>query len=156
MNISDVMVRRPVSCSSEMMLDKVAFQMWNNDCGCVPVINEGSEPIGVLTDRDIAMCSAFRGKALNEIKVIDMLEHSPLVICKESDGIPVAIKLMDENRVRRLPVVDEENKLVGMVTFGDILACANVSSYDISRKAVDKMVRSVSGHHGEIRITSGT
>ena len=94
--------------------------MWNSDCGLIPVISaNGDGPvIGVVTDRDIATAYT-QGKELCGIRVTEAMAHN-IVACRADDGVSQAEALMRDNRVRRLPVLDRSEHLVGIVSLNDI------------------------------------
>lgn len=122
MKISEIMHSKVKSCSPESYLDAVALEMWNNDCGAIPIVDQQQKPIGIVTDRDIAMGSAIQHKPLWDIKSIDVAQNRTLHICKIDDDISDALESMKVNQIRRLPVVDKQGKLVGMLSMGDVIS----------------------------------
>src|SRR5262249_23135759 len=101
--------------------DEAALLMWDCDCGAVPVIAGDSvgQPVGVITDRDICMCALFQGKPLRDLRV-DQAMSRGILTCRSEDSIAQAEQAMREARIRRLPVVDSEGSLVGMLSLADI------------------------------------
>jgi CBS-domain-containing membrane protein len=96
--------------------------MWEHDCGVVPVTAEGdgsTRVVGMLTDRDICMAAYTQGRALTEIPVASAMSRQ-LYSCRASDALAVALKVMETNRVHRLPVVDQDEHLVGVLSLADI------------------------------------
>jgi CBS domain-containing protein len=95
--------------------------MWDHDCGCLPVADgDGvTRVVGVITDRDICMCALFQSKPLQELRVSDAMAKQ-VQTCRPSDSLADAEKTMREARIRRLPVVDEEGALVGMISLADL------------------------------------
>jgi CBS domain-containing protein len=108
-------------CTSEDSLDRAAQLMWNSDCGCLPVCGAdgANRVIGVVTDRDICMSALFEGKALRELRVANAMAQV-LKACRPSDSLTDAEKFMSEARIRRLPVVDDQGSLVGIITLADL------------------------------------
>jgi CBS domain-containing protein len=88
--------------------------MWESDCGCIPVIsaNGDSGLVGVVSDRDIAMAAYTQGKKLRAIPIATAMAHK-VIACHASDGISQAEAMMRDNQVRRLPVLDQNEHLVG-------------------------------------------
>ncbi len=86
--------------------------MWEFDCGCIPVIkaNGDGHVIGVITDRDIAMAAYTQGQQLWAVPITSAMAHE-VIACHTSDGISQAEALMRDNRVRRLPVLDQHERL---------------------------------------------
>ena len=120
MKIKEIMHTGVKSCSPESALDAVALEMWNNDCGVVPIIDDEGKPVGIVTDRDIAIGGAIQHKPLWEIKSKDITRNRQLFMCKTDDDISAALELMKQNQVRRLPVVDEHGRLAGILSLCDV------------------------------------
>ena len=111
---------RVMVCAEEDTLNRAAQLMWEFDCGCIPVItvNGNGRLIGVVTDRDIAMSAYTQGKPLSAIPVSTAMAHE-VIACHAGDSIEQAEKLMRDNRVRRLPVLDEEGHVIGILSLND-------------------------------------
>lgn len=129
MSVQDLMSRSVQSCSPDDTLDRAAQLMWENDCGSIPVcLSEGmTRTIGVITDRDICMCAHIQGRALHDIKVSEAIKDQKLKVCKVGDSIREAETAMRQARIRRLPVVDNQGALVGMLSLADLARAANRS-----------------------------
>lgn len=119
MNTQDVMTRSAKCCGPEDSLDVAARLMWENDCGSTPVMDENGSVVAMLTDRDICMAAYTQGRALGDIRVKSAMSVSVHCVGPD-DTIARASRLMQENQVRRLPVVDSEGHLVGIVSLTDI------------------------------------
>ncbi len=124
MNVSDVMTRDVRSCTPQTDLETVAMEMWNGDCGSVPVINEKGMPIGMITDRDIAMAGALQHKALSDICAGEVINGHDVYCCSAQETMDAALQAIASGHVRRLPVVDENGCLQGILSVDDIVACA--------------------------------
>lgn len=116
------MTRSPGSCSPGDTLAAAAETMRRFDCGMVPVVEE-DKVVGTVTDRDIVLAAQRRGAALSAIPVSDAASEDPAV-CSPSDKLEKAISKMKKRRVRRLPVVDRDRALVGVISIADIAAAA--------------------------------
>ena len=119
MKVQELMSTDIATCSPNDMLNHAAQIMWEHDCGAVPVVDAESHVVGMLTDRDICMAAYTTGKPLWEISVSSACAHAVLS-CKLNDSIKTAENVMRNAQVRRLPVVDEEGKLYGMLSLGDL------------------------------------
>lgn len=119
MTVKDVMVETVKCCAAGDTLNRAAQLMWENDCGCVPVVDGDSRVIGMLTDRDICMAAYTQGATLNGIQVSSVMSRE-VFTCRSRDTLLVAQRAMREHRVRRLPVTDREGKLVGILSLNDI------------------------------------
>jgi CBS domain-containing protein len=125
MTIEALMTRDVRYCRPDHTLDYAAAQMWDRDCGCVPVCVDDGEPrvIGMLTDRDICMAALFQGRPLHELKVADAMSRE-IRVSKLHDRPEDVELLMREVKVRRVPVTDEAGGLVGIVSLADFARAA--------------------------------
>jgi CBS domain-containing protein len=126
MKVQEIMSRPVVTCRTDDTLETAAWLMWTHDCGAVPVLDEQGKVAGIITDRDVCMGAALRGKALRAIAVADTMSRT-LVACHPDDRLDAAETLMSDHQIRRVPVVDDEGKPVGMLALNDIARHAAVS-----------------------------
>ena len=117
MKVSEVMTRSVVTVSPEQTAREAASFMLSNDAGSIPV-TDGERLVGIITDRDIAVRGVANGRG-PDTSVRELMSGS--VICAQlgDDVDDVATKMSDE-QVRRLPVVDENHRLCGIVSLGDL------------------------------------
>ena len=116
----EIMTRDPACCTPSDTLQSAARLMSDQDCGCLPVV-EGSgrmKVVGVLTDRDIAVRGVARGK-LPSSKVNDVMSPAP-ACCSPDDDINEVERIMVERQVRRVPVVDGDGRIAGMIAQADL------------------------------------
>src|SRR5579872_7359488 len=106
MNVFEVMTRRVFSCRPDDTLAGAAGAMWNHDIGCLPVVSENGELVGVITDRDICMAAYTREARLDEVDVASVMSRGPHT-CKPDQSVAEAEEIMRLDRIRRTPVVDE-------------------------------------------------
>lgn len=123
LRVEDVMTHNPECCSPEDDLATVANVMWDLDVGCVPIIGDGHRVAGMITDRDIAMAAMLNGKPLHELRVENVMAKQ-IVTAKLGDRLRTVQELMRKSKVRRLPVVDGEKKVVGVVSLHDLVRAA--------------------------------
>ena len=94
--------------------------MSENDCGVLPVVDEKNQVIGVLTDRDVCLALTAKNRLASEVVVEEAM--SPRVFaCGPDDEIQAALETMEYRLVRRLPVLDDSRKLVGILSIDDIV-----------------------------------
>jgi CBS domain-containing protein len=99
----------------------VAKLMWDGDCGAVPVVTHEREVIGMITDRDICIAAATRSKSPAEIRAGEVIgDKRGVHAVKPDDDVRVALRTMRKHRVRRLPVVDQQQRLTGIVSINDL------------------------------------
>jgi CBS domain-containing protein len=100
--------------------------MWKGNCGFLPVLDENGTVCGVLTDRDICIALCTRNVRASELRV-EAVENEQVFVCHADDDIHVALQVMREGHVRRLPVLDEKGKLAGVISVDDIVTHAEPS-----------------------------
>jgi len=98
----------------------VARLMWDNDCGVLPVVAQGGVVVGLITDRDICMAAAIKHRHLENI-VVEEVSSGKVISCQPQDDVRNALKAMQENKIRRLPVVAGDGSLAGIISINDIV-----------------------------------
>ena len=155
MNVRDIMTHEVKACGLDSDLEAVAMDMWNHDCGSIPVVDGVGKPIGIITDRDIAMAGALKGLPLAEISIRDVIEGHQLHCCRGEDSIQSALKTKWAEHVRRLPVINGDGRLEGILSVDDIVACAErgkrgqgapALSYDDAMNALKAVCRHHAAH----------
>lgn len=124
MYVHELMTRDVCSCSPDDFLEAAALLMWQNNCGSLPVLGVDRTPIGMITDRDIAMAAALNHKPLWEISVKEVLNGRMTHTCHAGDDIRSAMRTMWAQHVRRLPVLDEQGHLAGILSADDVASHA--------------------------------
>jgi CBS domain-containing protein len=121
MQVKEVMTADPACCTSENGLQEVAQMMVDNDCGEIPVVEnkETKLPIGVITDRDIVCRTVARGLNPLDLTVADCMTK-PCVTVTPDMSVEECSSIMEENKVRRVPVVDADGSCCGIVALADI------------------------------------
>ena len=121
MKVKEIMTPEVYVCHTSDSLHEVAMMMWNQNCGSIVVINDKEKPIGMITDRDIAMSCALNHKAPWELQSETVLGEQSLAFAVEDDTVEQALLLMKERKIRRLPVVDSSFHLTGILSVDDII-----------------------------------
>jgi CBS domain-containing protein len=119
MQIAEVMTPGPIMCAPETTVAEAAHLMWEGDCGVLPVVN-GRTLKGVVTDRDLFIALATRDAKASQLTVGAVAQKNP-VTCSPRDDVHQAMGKMKSHRVRRLPVVDADGTLVGIVSMNDLV-----------------------------------
>lgn len=119
MKVKDLMATEVKCCAGYDTLNSAAQLMWEHDIGCVPVIDNDRRVIGMLTDRDICMAAYTQGVALSGAPVTSAMSKQ-VFACAPDDEVAVAEKLMREQQVRRLPVLDGQGRLARIISLNDI------------------------------------
>ncbi len=122
MNIGELCIRNTFIIRKDENIIEAAKLMRVFNVGDLIVVNEakeGNTPVGILTDRDIVVRGLAEQRDPSTTQVKEIIS-SQVVSCSQEDSVEAAVKLMEEKKVRRLIVLDEENKPVGIISLGDI------------------------------------
>lgn len=120
MKVRDVMTKIATFCGPESTLEEASFLMRKNNCGFLPVVGDGGNVIGVLTDRDMCIALGTRNRKPSDVRVWDVMPRK-LFTCLEGDDVHCALKTLRGARIRRLPVIDRDGALVGVLSIDDIV-----------------------------------
>lgn len=132
------------ACAPDDSLTEAAQLMWNGDCGAIPVV-ANTKVIGMITDRDVCMATFTQGKAPSELRV-DVAMSKVLFSCAPDDSIADVLATMATHRVRRLPVVSPDGKLVGIISFADVLRWARSLGNPSLDAALTDTLNAISTH----------
>jgi len=119
MKISRVMTKNLITVSIDSTVEEVVEKMVDFDVECVPVVDAEGVLLGLVTFRDIVMKVVYPSARIRESKVEKIMSKS-LVTCSLNSTVLDVVKIMKNKHLRRIPIVDEENKLVGLVTDFDL------------------------------------
>lgn len=119
MKVRELMTAEVRSCPEYSTLNTAAQMMWDHDIGCLPVVDRENRVIGILTDRDICMSAYMQGVGLTGAQVTSAMSKQ-VFSCRPEDEIAIAEKLMREKQLHRLPVIDAQGQLVGVLSVNDI------------------------------------
>jgi CBS domain-containing protein len=117
------MTENPACCSADTRLQEVAKFMVENDCGEIPIVENG-KLVGVVTDRDICCRTVAQGKNPLNMTASDVMS-SPAVSVTQDTSLEECCELMEDYQIRRVPVVDEAGCCCGIVAQADIANCAD-------------------------------
>lgn len=123
-------------------LSEAARIMWDRDCGWLPVVDDGAHVVGVITDRDICMAAYTRGMLLEHMVVAGTMSTNVHAV-EANDPLHNALVAMLNYRVRRVPVVDEEGALVGLLSLNDLARRATTAGGGVSAAEVLSTLASI-------------
>lgn len=138
MQVRDVMHANVVWVSPTTSVREIARKMRDQDIGAVPV-GENDRLIGMVTDRDIACRGFANGHDMAKLTAREVMS-SPILYCHADDLLNEAAELMENNNIRRLPVIDEKKRMVGILTLGDLASKA-------PRTLSARVLSAVAEHH---------
>jgi CBS domain-containing protein len=119
MKCRDIMTKYIKMCRPEASA-KDAIKIMNDlNCGVVPVVDEKNEVIGIVTDRDIAIYTIMHGKNPEKTKLEEFMTKDVITV-NFDDEIDTAITKMKDYKIRRIPVLDNNKKIVGILSIGDV------------------------------------
>ncbi len=118
---AEVMTKEPVCCLPADTAARAAQLMKEFDVGPIPVVESGPtmKLVGLVTDRDLALKVVAEGRDPNTAKVEEVMTRE-MVTCRAEDDLRKAVDLMAERQLRRIPVVDESGRIVGIIAQADL------------------------------------
>jgi CBS domain-containing protein len=120
MKAQDVMSQPPYACGPNRDLSTVAKIMWDHDCGFVPVVDASGVVTGAVTDRDICIATSTR-RLLPENIAAAQAMTTPIHACLPDDNLSDVLETMKQFQIRRLPVLEADGRLRGVISLNDIV-----------------------------------
>jgi CBS domain-containing protein len=127
MNVRDLMTSDVKTCRPETNLAEAVRDMFEGDCGVLPVVGDDGRVAGIITDRDICIAVATRGRPADRIAVREVARDH-VYTCLPDDDASTALQMMKLHKIRRLPVVDADGHVRGMLSLNDIVTHAGAAS----------------------------
>jgi CBS domain-containing protein len=133
MQIGEIMTHNPACCLPSDSAQKAAAIMRDLDTGVVPVVaDETSNKLaGIVTDRDLCLAVIAEGKDPAEVRVEECMTTT-VAYCKEEDDLERALELMRNKAIRRVPVVDDEERVTGILSTADVVLQTPVGVDEVS------------------------
>ena len=146
MEVREIMTKDPACCTPNTNLQQVAKMFVDHDCGCIPVVDseKGMKPVGVITDRDICCRVIAEGKNPLELTAQDCMSGNVVIVTPEM-SLDVCCRIMEDNQLRRVPVVDADGRCCGMVAQADIAHYASSNKTAEVVKEVSKQTSASTG-----------
>jgi len=121
MKCKEIMTEHPVCCLPGDTVDQAAQLMKGDDVGSIPVVADQKTKrlLGIITNRDLAIKVVAQARQISAVTVEEVMTHSP-VRCHADDDLHEAIDAMEMHQVRRIPVVDDNNRIIGIIAQADI------------------------------------
>ena len=138
MKVMEAMHKGAEWVSPETPLAQIAQMMRNLDIGCLPV-GKNDRLVGMVTDRDI-ICRGLADSSNPSKLTAENVMTKGIVYCKAEEDLEDALHIMEEKQIRRLPVIDDNKRMVGMLSLGDI-------SHSVPRDLSGEVISAVSAHH---------
>ena len=138
MKVKDVMHQGAEWVEPQTPIAEVARKMRDMDIGSIPV-GENDRLVGMVTDRDIACRGLANGGSGDKLTARDVMSKG-IIYCNENEELDDALRIMEQKQVRRLPVINDQKRMVGMLSLGDI---AHAAPHELSGEVME----SVASHH---------
>ncbi|MGH9681293.1 MAG: CBS domain-containing protein [Candidatus Acidiferrales bacterium] len=127
MKVKDVMMRTPASCDASTNLGAAVEILWNRNCGILPVADAQGKLAGVVTDRDLCIALGTRNRLPGQLTVGQVVSGE-VFTCNAEDEIGDALNTMARKKVRRLPVINKDGQLEGILSMDDIVLHAETGT----------------------------
>lgn len=138
-----IMNPHPITCREHDSLNAAAQRLWEHDIGALPVVDDGGRAVGMITDRDIAMAAYTQGRTLDRIAVRTAMSRQLWSVRPQATLSDVE-RLMQQHQVRRIAVVDDDNRPVGMISLNDLALRAGASrSAPVGQDELSQTLRAV-------------
>lgn len=148
MRVRHLMTPAPSTCRLDTPLDEISRLMNEGQCGTLIVLDHRGCPVGILTDRDLALEIGKTSRHPSEVPAADSMT-SPMYTCSPDDGVRDALERMAAARVRRLPVLDTDGSLVGIVSIDDVVLWG-ARHRGVPRPELIRALRSICAAHDRL------
>jgi len=138
MKVRNLMHKGVEIMTPDTPVTKLAKKMREKDIGAIPVGSNG-KLVGMVTDRDITVRAVAKGKDLTQLTAQDVMTKG-VVCCRDTDKVRDVLEVMEDKQIRRVPVIDDNERVIGMVSLGDI-------SKAMPGKAAGEVLQAVAAHH---------
>lgn len=152
MQIAKLMTRDIQTCRQTDTLDRAAQLMWDHDIGALAVVDDAGMLIGIVTDRDACMAAFMAHQPLHALQVsIAMNTH--VVACRPDDTVRAVAGLMAHHKIRRIPVVNDDQHPIGIVSLND-LALASARGSEVPVSEIAATLASICAHREPLHATA--
>jgi CBS domain-containing protein len=141
MKCKEIMTEDPACCLPGDTVDQAAQLMKDEEVGPVPVgaDQQTKRLLGIVTDRDLALKVVADARQIAAVKVEEVMTRSP-VTCHADDDLQTAIDAMEKHQVRRIPIVDDNNQIIGIIAQADI--ATRVREPELTAEVVEEISKS--------------
>lgn len=129
MKVRHVMTKSAVCCSPDTNIGAAVELLWSHSCGMLLVVSNEGKLVGIITDRDICIAMGTRNRLAGDLMVREVAATT-VASCRPDDEIHSAMRTMAEHHVRRLPVVDDHNVPVGVLSMDDIVVHGDMKKWE--------------------------
>ena len=156
MLVKELMTGAPATCRPETNLGAAVEILWNRNCGFLPVVDAEEKVIGVVTDRDICIAMGTHNRLPGDLSVGEIATRR-VFTCGPEDEIHEALYTMANKQVRRLPVVNKENVLEGVLSMDDVVTHGDLNKWEgCCELSAEEIIRSLKKLYGRQFLTVHT
>ena len=119
MRVQDLMSHPAFTCHVNDNLNVPAKLMWEHDCGAIAAVGDDGKIAGMITDRDICMAAYTQGRSLDQI-LVNAVMANHVIAAHPDEKVAEVERLMAENQVHRIPIIDDDGKPVGILSLNDL------------------------------------
>ena len=119
MRVQDLMSSPTITCHINETLDIAAQKMWDEDIGALPIVDDGGQLIGMITDRDVCMGAYTQGRSLDVVPVRSAMARD-VIWAHPEQSVGELEQVMSKHQVRRIPVIDGAGRPIGIVSLSDL------------------------------------
>jgi CBS domain-containing protein len=141
MLVKDLMTRAVKTCRPVTSVGEAAATMRDAGCGCLPVVDAHGKVLGIVTDRDVCLLVA-RQRDPWDVPVSDIMS-ADVRVCLPQDDLSVALVVMKEHGVRRVPVADARDHLKGLISIDDVIRQTGADDAAVPAEAVLDVLRHI-------------
>ena len=142
-----------IVCHPDDRADKAVSLMGEYDCGVIPIVNADYKVVGAITDRDICMAASAQRMPIHTMTIRDAMT-SRVITCRPDDTLETAVSRMKRARVHRLPVVGNDDRIVGVISTNDIFreVSAHRNQHSLSDRILVEMLAAICAPHRPVQI----
>ena len=145
MRVKDIMTASADACRPDDNLAEAVELLWRTNCGVLPVTDHSGRVAGILTDRDICIALGTRNARAADVRVESVM-RTTVQTCQPEEDVLTALGRMTDHRVRRLPVVDTADRLVGILSLNDAVLAAGPGRDAVRPGAVLDTFKAICAH----------
>jgi CBS domain-containing protein len=139
----ELMTRSVVTVQPDYTVEHAAQLMSNNNCGALPVVDNGNRLVGILTDRDLTVRSTGLGRDPRQTLVEDCMTHGSFA-CHANNSIKDCMRQMSRHQIRRLPIINDQNQVIGMISQADLARYTGAYPGRGGRRAMADVISAIS------------
>jgi CBS domain-containing protein len=139
----EIMTRSVVTVQSDDTVERAAQLMGNNNCGALPVVDNGNRLIGMVTDRDLTIRSSGLGRDPRQARIGDCMTHGSFA-CHANNSLKDCMRQMSRHQIRRLPIINDHNQVIGIISQADLARYTGAYPGQGARRAMADVLSAVS------------